>query len=412
MRVLMINKFLYPRGGDAIVTLNTGSLLEGYGHEVVYWGMKNSQNHSFLHEDFFIDEVDLNAGGGVGHQLRIAGNMLYSLEAKRKVQALITHAGKPDIVHLHNFAHQISPSILHIFRKYNIPCVMTMHDYKIVCAAYTLFAQGKLCEKCSNGAHINCFFETCVKSSKVKSLLNSMEMYLHHSILRIYNFIDIFISPSTFLKEKVCAMGFKKPVEVLPNFIDISNYDPEYTVQGKTICYIGRLSKEKGIATLINAVKNLEGVQLKIIGDGPLRNELEEGVHLRGVNNVSFLGYLSTEELKEEIRRCQFTVTPSQWYENNPRSIIESFALGKPVIGARIGGIPELVRDGETGFTFEHGNAKDLAEKISMLISNPTLCAVIGKCARRWVEEQINSNIHYERLIEIYQQAIGSRQFL
>ncbi len=409
MKVLIINKFLYNRGGDAIVALNTGELLEKNEHEVVFWGMKNALNKSFAHDDLFIDEIDLNMVGGVKNRLRAAGNMLYSYEAKRKVETLIERVGKPDIVHLHNFAHQISPSILDVFRRYNIPCVMTMHDYKMVCASYTLLSDGQLCEKCAGANYFSCFREGCVKDSKTKSLLNSVEMYLHHKIFHIYDHIDLFISPSRFLKDKVQAMGFKRPIEVLPNFVDISD-EPDDDVYSKTICYVGRLSKEKGISTLLEAMKILPEIGLKIMGDGPWRKELENKVRLENLKNIVFLGHLSGNKFKEEIRSCRFSVSPSEWYENNPRSIIESFALAKPVIGSRIGGIPELVRDQETGLTFECGNATDLAVKIATLMSNPEQCAAMGKRARRWVQDELNSVKHYERLLAIYQRVINKRK--
>lgn len=411
MKILVINKYLYSRGGDAIVTLSTGELLQAYGHDVVFWGMKNPQNRTFPNTDLFIDEVDLNTGGGgVKGQLRIAGNMLYSLEAKRKVEELIKRTGKPDLVHLHNFAHQISPSVLHVFRKHNIPCVMTMHDYKLVCAAYSMLSKGAPCEKCAGGAYHQCFLTGCVKGSKAKSLLNTVEMYLHHKILNIYKYIDLFISPSRFLKDKVQSMGFDRPVEVLPNFINITDYQPRFEAGEQTICYIGRLSSEKGVPTLIEALKLLPQVHLKIIGDGPLRVELETKVTSSGMKNVSFLGHCSGDQLKEEIRTSRFAVCPSECYENNPRSVIETFALGKPVVGARIGGIPELVRDHETGLTFQHGNVTDLVEKITDLMAAPERCVAMGRRARQWAEQELTSDKHYDRLMCLYRRVLDSRK--
>ncbi len=410
MKIFVINKFLYNRGGDAIVALNTGKLLKARGHEVFYWGMKDVRNADFPHEDLFLDEVDLNKGHGAGRQLQIAANMLYSLEAKKKIKRLIDRVGQPDIVHLHNFAHQISPSILDVFNKYKIPSVMTMHDYKMVCAAYTLIADGKICERCSGGKYFNCFQSACVKASKAKSLLNSIEMFLHHKILRIYDRISIFISPSVFLKNKINEMGFKRPVEVLPNFVDPAEYQPIFGETPKTIFYLGRISQEKGISTLINAVAGLPHIQLKIIGDGPLRAELESYIKEKNLKNIKFLGHLSGNHLTHEINVCRFIVLPSQWYENNPRSVIEAFALGKPVVGSQIGGIPELVREGETGFNFEPGNANDLAQKISSLISNPAQCLAMGQKARRLVETELNPDKHYQGLMSIYNKALSSSQ--
>ena len=169
----------------------------------------------------------------------------------------------------------------------------------------------------------------------------------------------------------------------------------------RSICYVGRLSIEKGVATLIEAVKGLD-VTLKIIGDGPLKEILEKETQSKGIKNVEFLGYKSNNELKDAIKRSMFLVIPSEWYENNPRSVIESFALGKPAIGARIGSIPELVKNHETGLTFEPGNVEDLREKIGYMVSNPEKVIEMGKNARRFVEQELNAEKHYERLIAIY----------
>jgi glycosyltransferase involved in cell wall biosynthesis len=409
MKILLINKFLYPKGGDAICALVTGELLRSKGHEVVFWGMQHPTNPGYPHADLFVDNLDLNNAGGIGKQIDIAAKLLYSVEAKNKVEALIKRIGKPDIVHLHNFAHQISPSILDVFKKHKIPVVMTMHDYKLVCVAYTLLSQGKPCEKCADGKYYQCLLEGCVKDSRAKSLLNTAEMYLHHKLLHIYDSIHTFISPSAFLKAKLEAMGFKGKVVHLPNFVCPDEFVPRYDWAERSICFVGRLSREKGIATLIEAVKGLD-VTLKIIGEGPLEEELVSSVKCQGIKNVQFMGYMTGDVLREEIRKSMFVVIPSEWYENNPLSALEAFALGKPVIGARIGGIPELVQDNETGLTFESGNAQDLADKIQTLVNQPDLIAEMGKTARLFVESELNSEKHYAQLMTIYQQAIEKKQ--
>lgn len=403
MKILLINKFLYPKGGDSISTLTTGALLKSKGHEVVFWGMKSKKNSSFPHDDLFVNEVDYNFAGGVGQQLCNAVNMLYSLEAKKKI-ALLLEKFKPDIVHLNNFAHQISPSILHVFKKYNIPCVMTMRDYKEVCPVYTMLLNGKPCERCQGGKFFNCLTNRCAKNSRMKSLLNAIEMYLHHKILHIYDLIDVFISPSMFLKNKTEEMGIGRTVAYLPNFVRVESFIPQDNISENSIVYVGRLSPEKGINTLISGVKGLE-IKLKIIGDGPIKKELESRLNDEAIGNVCLMGYVNGNDLQREISKAMFLVIPSEWYENNPRSVIEAFALGKPAIGARIGGIPELVKDGETGFTFESGNTEDLRTKIQYLLNNQDLMASMGKRARQLVEEELNAEKHYERLIAIYKQA-------
>lgn len=397
MKILLINKFLYPKGGDALVTLATAKLLAQHGHEVEYWGMDHPSNGNFRFKDYFVRLVDFNQKSGIWDKLRISFNFLYSFEAKSKITKLLK-VWRPDIVHLHNFAHQISPSILHVFKKHKIPVIMTMHDYKMVCASYTLLSKDKVCEKCKNGKYYHCFLERCVKNSKSKSLLNTIEMYLHHKILHIYDLIDIFISPSKFLKDKLEEMGFKGKIVHMYNFLNIEEFKPQFEYTERSIVYFGRLSKEKGLFTLLEAVKDIPGITLKIIGDGPLKEGLGDRVKGLGIKNIQFLGYKSGEELKNEIRKSMFVVLPSEWYENNPFSITESFALGKPVIGARIGGIPELVIDGKTGFTFEPGNSQDLKDKIIHLINNQQNISAMGQKARMFVEEELNTG---DTLLEI-----------
>jgi len=201
---------------------------------------------------------------------------------------------------------------------------------------------------------------------------------------------------------KLKEMGFHGQIIYLPNFVDIEIVQPSYEWEEESIVYVGRLSYEKGLETLMDAVKGVS-IKLKIIGDGPIRKELVEWVKKEGIGNVDFLGYMKGKQLYKEIKKSKAVVIPSEWYENNPRSVIEAFALGKPVIGARIGGIPELVKDNETGLTFEPGNAKDLKEKIKELLGNSSLLKKMGGNARRFVETELNPEKHYQKLMEIYQ---------
>ena len=401
MKILLINKFLYPKGGDAICALTTGALLMSKGHQVLFWGMEHPDNPQYSTSSYFIDFVDYERPAGLKGQIKVAARLLYSLEAKNKVEKLI-RAERPNVIHLNNFAHQISPSILDIFAKYEIPTVMTVHDYKLVCPVYTMLFNNSPCEKCKGGRYYWCLFGKCTKGSYAKSLLNTVEMYLHHKILHSYNKVGIFISPSHFLMNKIEEMGFREKLIYLPNFVNTDEFVPSYDYYEKAIYYAGRLSEEKGLFALVEAVKGLD-VKLIIIGDGPLREELEK----RKGDNTLFMGYISQQELKRQAKKCMAMVIPSEWYENNPRSVIEAFALGKPVIGARIGGIPELVHDGWTGFTFEPGDADDLREKVKQLISMPSSqVRAMGEAARTFVEENFNQERHYQGVMEIYHMAM------
>jgi glycosyltransferase involved in cell wall biosynthesis len=404
MKVLLINKFLYPKGGDAVSTLATGRLLVEKGWEVVFWGMDSPETPDYPYKGLFVSNVNYTNGQNVLRQAKDALRIIYSFEARRKLGRLLDEC-RPDIVHLNNFAHQISPSVLDAIKRRGIPAVMTMRDYKMVCPSYSMLAHGMPCERCREGRYYHCLFNRCTKDSALKSLVNTVEMYVHHRMLHIYDKMDTYISPSRFLQEKVREMGLRGEIVYLPNFVDVEKFIPSYEGEEESIIYVGRLSHEKGIATLMDAVKDSR-VTLKVIGDGPLKKELVSKVQEERIDNVVFLGYKTGRELHDEIRKSLFLVIPSEWYENNPRTVIEAFALGKPVIGARIGGIPELVKDWETGLTFTSGDARDLREKIEQLLDNPEKIPEMGRKARALVERELNPEIHYRSLLSIYERAI------
>ncbi len=408
MRILLINKFLYPNGGDAISTLTTGDILKAHGHQVIFWGMDHPDNPEYPFKELFVSCIDYNAESTFFQKAVTGLKILYSFEARKKI-ALLLKKIKPDIVHLNNFAHQITPSILDEIKKYNIPTVMTMCDYKMVCPSYTMLCKGQPCELCRHGRYYFCAINRCTKQSLMRSSLNMVEMYLHHRILHIYNKIDIYISPSCFLKEKVKEMGMKNHTEYLSNCVYVENFQPAYEYKEKSIVYVGRLSREKGIATLIKAVKGLN-IKLKIIGDGPEARFLYATAMDEKAYNVEFFGYQTGESLTREVKNSMFLVTPSECYENNPRTVIEAFAMGKPVVGARIGGIPELVKDRETGFTFVPGNTADLREKIELMIKSDDLIFDMGRNARKYAEQKLNADIHYKKLMKIYEKALNKNR--
>ncbi len=404
MKIILVNKFLFPKGGDAVCTLATKDLLAAKGHEVFCWGMDHPNNPAFEDSRDFVSHVDYGRSPGVLGAIRASANILYSFEARRKFARFVGKVN-PDIVHLNNFAHQISPSILHVLKKRRIPAVMTMHDYKMVCPSYTMFSGGSPCERCKGGAYYRCAMGKCTKGSYGKSLVNTLEMYLHHRIMGIYDTIDTYISPSKFLAEKTREMGLKGTFRHLPNFIDPNDFPPCVQEGGRGCVYVGRLSHEKGLLTLLDAIKG-QDVDLTIIGEGPLKAEMEEKIDREKIDNASLLGYMTGDGLRQQICKSKFMVLPSEWYENNPRTIIESFCMGKPVLGARIGGIPELVVDGHTGATFRPGDIDDLREKI-ILMNASTRLSEFGDNARRFVEENLTPEKHYRDLMDIYHRAIG-----
>lgn len=408
MKILIVNKYLYPKGGSEVYAMQCAKILRDKGHDVFCWGMNHRIQDNSVPQEFLVNYIDYEKPAGFKRKISLASKLLYSFEAKRKIELLIEKE-KPDIAHLNNFAHQISPSILHALNKHNIPTVMTLHDFKLVCPSYLMFCDSRPCQRCQAGRYYWCALKKCMKNSSLQSLLNTLEMYLHHKILKIYDLIDIFISPSMFLKEKLEEMGFLGEIICLPNFVNLSKFQPEFTGEQKTIVYFGRLSGEKGLFTLLSAVKGLD-VKLKIIGDGSVREQLEKKAADENIDNVMFLGYRTGQDLNDQITKASAVVIPSQWYENNPITVIESFAFGKPVIGARIGGIPELVQDLKTGLTFESGNVEDLREKIKLITADSDRLSQMGRNARAHVEENNNSENYFQRIIEIYEKVINNKK--
>lgn len=377
-------------------------LLRRNGHETVFFSMRHPENRPSKSDPYFVSHIELH-NPGWKDRVRAPGRILYSIEARSKMKALL-EAERPDLAHLHSIYHHLSPSVLHALKAKKIPMVMTLHDYKTVCASYLLRAGGEPCEACAGGRHWNCFFKKCVHGSRLKSALNTVEMILHHEILKIYDLIDCFIVPSRFMIAKLRAMGFTGKTVHLPNFIDASRYVPVYAPPGREIAYFGRLSREKGIETLVDAVRDTD-LDLHLIGEGPLKSALVEKVANEKINNVRFSGYLREDELKKKLGLVQFVAVPSTWYENNPLSILEAFAMGKPVVGADIGGIPELVRNNETGMLFEPGNVESLREALIKLSSDRDRLIQMGKNAREMVEKYYSPDVHFRGLMEIYRSA-------
>lgn len=408
--------FHYPYGGTETVIKSTAHLLEANGHKAIFFSMQHPENLYCETSEYFVSYVDFNARYNIVEQLKVAGRILYSLDSRKNLSELLDRY-PVDIAHLHTINHHISPSILHELKKRKIPMVMTLHDYKMVCASYSMLVDGRPCEACCGGKYFKAIFKRCVKDSFAKSALAALEMYLHHKILDIFDKVDVFVSPSLFLKNKIIGMGFKKDIVYLPNFIDIKKFEgiegeDTESHSGDSIVYFGRLSPEKGLWTLLEAAKllsyDIEGkkIEIKIIGDGPIIDKLRLKASVEGINNVKFLGYMKGEFLYQEIKRSLAVVLPSECYENNPMSVLESFASGIPVIGSRMGGIPELVIDGVTGFTFEAGNAHDLKSKVELLMKDKIASNKLGKNARKLIENKFNAEIYFENLMRIYEKVL------
>lgn len=406
MRILMINKFYYVKGGSETYLFGLKKILEEHGHEVIPFSMKDDKNVPSEYDRYFINNIDYN-DKNIFRKVKNATKIIYNFDANNNLKKLIQEV-KPDIAHLHIFQHQMSPSILKILQKENIPIVYTMHDLKPVCLNYKMMNSKGICEMCNNSKYYKCLSNKCVKNSYLFSLINMIEGYVH-KFLKSYNKIDKFITPSKFYKEKLIEAGFNdEDITHIPNFIDVNNFCPQYRYDDYFV-YVGRLSEEKGIETLIKSMKKVEKSKLKIIGTGPIENKLRDLVNREQIMNIEFLGFKSGEELIKLISYSKFMVIPSEWYENAPMSVLEAMSMGKAIIGSDIGGIPELLQY-NNGLIFKANNEKDLTEKINSLLYDIGKINKMGENSRKAMEEHYNSEDHYNNLIEIYNSLLSKKR--
>ena len=313
-----------------------------------------------------------------------------------------------DVAHAHNIYGRLTTSILDLLYKKNVPVVMTLHDYKLICPNYKLMCNGHVCEDCKGKIYYMAIRNRCHKESLVASTIYAFESYFNQIFKKYEKNVRFFISPSRFLKKKFIQFGWPaEQIAFIPNFLAVSEFQPKFT-PGNYFLYLGRVSSEKGLLTLIEAFKKISSAKLSlsIVGEGPIRNQLEKTA--KADPRIQFKGYLSGNTLKETTRNALAVIVPSEWYENAPISILEALAFGKPVIGSQIGGIPEMIDDGVNGYLFEPGHVDDLREKLELVLSMPDKrISEMGQAARQKVEREYNAELHYERLMDIYNRALG-----
>lgn len=406
MKILMVNKFHYLKGGSEKYYFDLAKLLEENGHEVAFFSMKNEKNIKTNNKEYFVEEIDLNSN----NKLK-ALEVIYSKNNKKKMEEALEDF-KPDIVHLNNFQRQLSASIIKPIKKRKIPIVFTAHDVQAICPAITMIDNNKkICEACMKGKYINCIKKKCIKGSGLKSILGAIEG-MYYRITNIYkNKIDYIITPSEFYKIKLIEDGIKEnKIKALHNFIDIKQYSIKTQDDGYAL-YFGRLSKEKGILNLIKAFSKTQNGILYIAGEGEEKENIEKLINDNELDNrVKLLGFLNSEEMKEYIRKCKFVVLPSIWYENCPYSIIETLAMGKPIIGSNIAGIPELVQDNINGFTFKYDNIEELTEKMEKLFNDNSLIKEFSKKSKEICEESYSKDFYYSEIMNIYNSLLKERK--
>ena len=398
MKILLVNKFHWLKGGSEKYYFELAELLKEHGHEVAFFSMKDEKNITTGDKEYFVDKIDLNTGSKLK-----ALDVIYSKDNyKKMIEALEDF--KPDIVHINNFQRQLSASIIKAIKKKNIPIVFIAHDVQAVCPAITMMDNDKcICDKCKGGKYLNCIKKKCNKGSTLKSTIGALEGY-YYRLKRIYTKkIDYIITPSNFYKTKLVEDGIpENKIQGMHNFVDLKLYDLELKDEGYAL-YFGRLSKEKGILNLVNAFTKLEKGTLYIAGEGSEKENIEKIITENNLQErVKLLGFLNADEMKEAIRKCRFVVVPSIWYENCPYSVMETLAIGKPVIGANIGGIPELVQDGKTGCVYKYNDINELSDKMKLLFEDYKLAKKLGENAKEEANEFYGKDMYYLNILDIY----------
>lgn len=399
MKILFANKFFFLNGGSETVFFQERDFILDEGHSVVDFSMEDERNAESPFSSYFVPNINYQNNRAISSKIKQGVSFVHSPIAVRKIEQLIKQVN-PDIAHLHNIYHQLTPSIIPIFKKYAVKVVLTLHDYKLVCPSYLALRNYEICNACTGKKFWKPFTTNC-QNSRLQELLLSAEA-LWHKWQGSYDGVDLFLAPSKFLAYLTTQRISQARIRVLHNGINVDEYRPNYDDQGYAI-YFGRLSKEKGIETLLQA-NRLSGkkLPLKIIGTGPLSDELE-----KEYPEVEFLGYRSGKELKDLVANAAFAVVPSEWYENCSMVVLESMALGKPIIGSRIGGIPEQIEDGKTGLLFEMGNVEELAEKMDLLAHDKGLRVSMGREARLKLEKEYSLAEHCRKLITIYEELLN-----
>jgi len=407
LSVLQVNKFGWPKGGSEKVFLGTMEYLKQRGHTVVPFTMKDDRNPASAYSRYHVENIEYG-GLGLFGKARAALRALYSFEAKRKMRSLL-EAAAPDIAHFHNFHHQISPSVFGPLKDRGVPIVMTVHDLKPMCPNYQMLTGGGICERCKGGKFFNCLVNRCVKGSLSMSVAATAEMYFHR-LMGYHDDVDLYITPGGFMRDKMVEYGFgPERITVVPNFIDTDTFTPSGSDEGYAL-YCGRLTVEKGVRTLFKAAALCPDVKFVIAGSGPLEEECRREAVMARYRNVEFAGHVSGEDLTRLVSGCSFTVLPSELYENCPLSLLESLSAGKPVVGARIGGIPELVREGVDGLTFEPGNPDDLAGRVRYMHGlSAKKRAEMGLAGRNRILLEHSQDRYYGLLMDAYNTAITRR---
>ncbi|MDN3657628.1 glycosyltransferase family 4 protein [Ferruginibacter paludis] len=413
MKLLLVNWSWYATGGDWTYIENIHKLYEKHGYEVIPFSTHNKKNTFSPYSKYFVSAYDfkeLNKHKTISNGIKALRTSVVSSDALNKLDRILE---KHDIkfAHLHNIHHYITPAIVEKLHKKGIKIIWTLHDYKIICPENSFVSKGKVCEKCMDGSFYHCAINKCKKNSLLASALATFEAYYYHK-KNTYHLVDFYLCPSRFILNKFLQFGFDKnkmllsglcyDISLVDNFIERSKSAPTPPNTGKYILYVGRLEDIKGVKTLIEAVRGTD-IHLKIAGRGNAEESLTNYIQTEHISNVELLGFKKKDDIFELTQHASFGVCPSEWYENYPFSVSETFLFSKPVVGANIGGIPELVINEQTGLLFEAGNQSQLREKLLRLWNDDELVKKLGEQARKHSYDLFNYETHWNTINSVIQ---------
>ena len=394
VKILLANKFFFLKGGSEKVFFQERSFLFSQGYRVIDFSMEDPRNLPSEHAPYFVSNIDYERPIGTWEKVKQSAEFIRSREAIGKIEEIVERE-RPEIAHLHNIYHQLSPSIIPVLKSRGVKVVLTVHDGKLICPSYLMLRDGEVCTACRGRYFWKIVTRRC-QSSPMKGFLLMLEGYWH-AWKETYQLVDLFLAPSEFIAELISERIPEDRIQLLRNGINLADFNPSCQDDGYVL-YFGRLSKEKGIETLLKAQQSMRNCPpLRVVGTGPMEDALR-----RKYLDAQFLGYKDGKELNEIIGKAAFVVVPSEWNENCSMVILEAMAMGKAVIASAIGGIPEQIEDGVTGFLFQTGSIAQLSKKMEILTANSELRKEMGKAARKKAEREFSLERHNADLLAIY----------
>ena len=399
MRVLNCGDNYFITGGSDSYMFALTELLESHSHDVIPFAPSHKNNRPTQWSEYFPDCVNKN-----DPKANDVLKYLYNNQAKKKLNKLLSNS-KIDVAHLHIYYGSLTGSIFSEFENHSVPVVQSLHEYKLACPVFTMVSNGKVCEDCQGHKFWRAIPKKCKHNSLGRSIVSVVESYITRW-LGAEKKVDHFIAVSEFMKQKMQQYDIgNNKISTVHNFVDANKFIPS-NKEGEYFFYFGRLEKLKGLFTLIDACSELVDTKLIIAGTGTDAGEINQYIAGRKLSHIKMVGFQSGENLQDLIKNSICTILPSEWYENCPMSVLESLAYAKPVVGARIGGIPELIENKVDGFLFEPGDSTQLKEILSWLATNKKMANKMGVKGREKIEKRFNRQEHYRKIIDVYNKVI------